>query len=125
MKKSAGFSNLGHGKPTLYGIVVYAVHITVHITYSYIQNIIIIYIEVLPVARLNNYVKRLPYYGGKLSREKTFSFLRFRTIRESIFSAKFCGHTYIIIGPEQSAKVFVAKLSFCTETRKFSPSKGI
>ena len=33
------------------------------------------------------------------------------------------GHTYIIIGPEQSAKVFSAKFSHCTETRKFSPSK--
>ena len=57
-----------------------------------------------------------------------------------VFSAKFCnpqcarcvyagtlrmreGHTYIIIGPEQSTKVFSAKFSFCTETRKFSPSK--
>ena len=57
-----------------------------------------------------------------------------------VFSEKFCnpqcarcvyagalrmreGHTYIIIGLEQSAKVFSAKFSFCTEMRKFSPSK--
>ena len=79
-------------------------------------------------------------YSGKLSREKNFRVFRgFRTIQK-VFSAKFCnqqcahcmyagalrmceGHTYIIIGPEQSAKVFSAKFSFWTETRKFFPSK--
>ena len=34
------------------------------------------------------------------------------------------GHTtYLIIGPEQSAKVIFAKFLFCAEMRKFSPSK--
>ena len=33
------------------------------------------------------------------------------------------GHTHIIIGPEQPAKVCSAKFSFCTETQKFSPTK--
>ena len=31
------------------------------------------------------------------------------------------GHTYIIIGQEQSAKVISAKFSFCSETESFLP----
>ena len=65
---------------------------------------------------------------------ETFEGENFRVFRGfvKVFSAKFCnpqctrcvyagalrmreGHTYIIIGPEQSAKVFSAKFSFCTE----------
>ena len=49
----------------------------------------------------------------------------------NVFSTKFCDihnahivcmredHTYIIIGPEQSTKVFSTKFSFCTETNVF------
>ena len=51
-------------------------------------------------------------------------FYCFRTICESFF-CKICGCAYIIIGPEQFTKVFSAKFSFCTEMRKFSPSKII
>ena len=40
-----------------------------------------------------------------------------------VFSAKCCGHTQLIIEPEQSAKVVSAIFSFCTKTRKFSPLK--
>ena len=79
-------------------------------------------------------------YSGKLSREKTFAFFAVSEPSVKVFSAKFCNlqcarcvyagvlrmqeyHTYIIIGPEQSAKVLSVKFLFCTETRKFSPSK--
>ena len=76
----------------------------------------------------------------KLLREKTFTVFTVSEPSVKVFSAKFrnpqcarCvyagtlrmheGHTYIIIGTEQSAKVFSAKFSFCTEKQKFSPSK--
>ena len=79
-------------------------------------------------------------YSGKLLREKTFVFFAVSEPSVKVFSAKFCnpqcacwvyagalrmreGHTYIIIGTEQSAKVFSAKFSLCNEMRKFSPSK--
>ena len=79
-------------------------------------------------------------YSGKLSREKGFAFFAVSEPSVKVFSSKFCipqcarcvyagvlrmreGHTYIIIGTEQSAKVFSSKFSFCTETRKFSPAK--
>ena len=45
-------------------------------------------------------VHTLPF-GGKLSREKTFAFSEPSV---QVFSVKFCGRTYIIIGPEKSAK---------------------
>ena len=37
-------------------------------------------------------------YSGKLSREKTFAFFAVSEPSVNDFSAKFCGHTYIIIG---------------------------
>ena len=81
------------------------------------------------------------YRIAENSRERTFEFFVVSEPFVKGFSAKFlqsamrtlrvCGwvshargpHLYIIIGPEQSAKVFSAKFSFCTETRKFSSSK--
>ena len=81
-------------------------------------------------------------YKGKPLREKTSAFFVVSEPSAKVFSTKFCkirnahitciyagelsmreGHTYIIIGPKQSAKVFSAKFSFCTETQTFSPSK--
>ena len=41
----------------------------------------------------------------------------------NVVSAKFCGCTYIIIGPEQSTKVCSRKFSFCTEMESFLPRK--
>ena len=95
--------------------------------------------------QLTNLIRTCPectrgYRIAELSREKTFSFFAVSEPSVKVFSAKFCnpqcarsvyagvlrmreGHTYIIIGLKQSAKVFSAKFSFCTETRKFSPSK--
>ena len=84
---------------------------------------------------------RVPY-SGKLSREKSFVFFAVLEPSVKVFSTKFCnpqctrcmyagalcmceGHTYIIIGPEQSAKVFSTKFSFCTETQKFSAIRYI
>ena len=37
-------------------------------------------------------------YGGKLSREKAFAFFAVLEPSVKVFKAKFCGHTYIIIG---------------------------
>ena len=61
-------------------------------------------------------------YSGKLSREKTFAFFAVSEPSVKVFYARFCGHTHIIIGPEQSANIFSAKFSFCIETR-FLPRK--
>ena len=62
-------------------------------------------------------------YSAKLSRGKAFLFFAVSEPPVKVVSAKFCGHAHILIGPEQSVKVFSAKFSVCTETQKFSPWK--
>ena len=59
-------------------------------------------------------------YSGKLSGENTSTFFAVSEPSVKVFSARFCGHTYKIIGPEQSTKVYFAKCLFFTETQKFS-----
>ena len=62
--------------------------------------------------------------GGKLSREKTFVFFMVSEPFVKVFSTKFCGRTYIIIGLEQSTKVFCARiLVLYRNVRTFSSFK--
>ena len=65
--------------------------------------------------RIESFFAHIPC-SGQLSREKTFVFFAVSEPSVKVFSKFFCGHTHIIIGLEQSAKVFSAKFSFCTET---------
>ena len=67
---------------------------------------------------------RLVPYSRKLLREKTFANFAVLWLSAKVFSAKFggCGVLWHSKS-EQFAKVFYAKIVFCTNLRKFSPSK--
>ena len=90
-----------------------------HPSLSFLLHAAIIPVIFFQINFLMKYTHSNVPYNGKLSQVS-----RFQTICESFVRKILWPHlTYIIIGSEQSAKVFSTKFSFCTETRKFDLSK--